>query len=104
MRRNPNRPFLCGSTVDNSAELSLPVVKLLLAGKAKRKVRVCKNCGKSATTTKRCGGCKLVRYCSQDFLNEDWKEHTAECKKGKAREEGGKGKAGRGQREGEEGG
>ena len=57
----------------------------------KKAARVCEKCGKSATTTKRCGGCKLVRYCSEECQLGDWKEHKKSCKNAVARKGGEKG-------------
>ena len=42
---------------------------------------MCEKCGKSATTTKRCRGCKLVRYCSEECQLGDWRAHKADCKR-----------------------
>ena len=36
-------------------------------GQPKRKVRVCKNCGKEASKIQKCSRCRLVRYCSRDW-------------------------------------
>ena len=41
-------------------------------GTPKSKVRVCENCGKEAATMKKCP-CKLVRYCSRECQQEDWR-------------------------------
>ncbi|KAL4503049.1 hypothetical protein ABPG72_014278 [Tetrahymena utriculariae] len=34
-------------------------------------------------TTKRCTACKVAYYCSQDHLNQDWKNHKEDCKRNK---------------------
>jgi len=49
-------------------------------------LNLCEKCGKSATTTKRCGGCKLVRYCSQECQLQDWRAHKVDCKRAKQKQ------------------
>ena len=41
----------------------------------------------------RCGGCKVVRYCSPDCQTEHWKEHKKICKEIKALKKAGKEKS-----------
>lgn len=38
----------------------------------------CVNCQKP--TTKRCGGCKVLYFCSRSCMKKQWKEHKNECK------------------------
>ncbi|KAF9482383.1 hypothetical protein BDN70DRAFT_875130 [Pholiota conissans] len=43
----------------------------------------CLNCQEDNTvnsTPSRCGGCKLVRYCSTECQSADWKRHKKICK------------------------
>jgi len=33
-----------------------------------------------ASLIKRCGVCKLVRYCGKECQSNDWKDHKTRCK------------------------
>ena len=60
-------------------------------GKPKREARVCLKCGKTAEKMKRCGGCRSVRYCSEECQLKGWTVHMGSCKTmASARKEGGK--------------
>ena len=41
----------------------------------------CEVCGDSHEKLKKCGRCKLVRYCSEECQTEDWAEHRHICEK-----------------------
>ena len=60
-------------------------------GTAKREARACQTCGKPATAEKKlkkCSVCRLVRYCSTECRDGDWKVHKVVCrKKGEEEEE-----------------
>jgi len=60
------RGHLSKSVIDNAVYLSkLP--------------NVCGNC-LSDKTTKRCGACKRIKYCSKACQKADWKKHKNICK------------------------
>ena len=42
--------------------------------------RICYGCSRFSLKTHRCSRCRLARYCSQDCLNQNWKEHKIRCK------------------------
>ena len=44
------------------------------------KSKGCINCGKKDVSTKRCSGCKFVRYCSVACQKANWKKHKLVCK------------------------
>ena len=39
----------------------------------------CANCGAKTSTMKRCGQCKLVKYCSAECQRTDWSSHKKRC-------------------------
>ena len=43
-----------------------------------------KGCQK-AGDLQRCGGCKVVAYCSVECQKKDWESHKGDCKKGRTR-------------------
>ena len=45
-----------------------------------------------AKKMKKCSVCQLVRYCSQECQQEDWKKHKKVCKQAGARKKDGGGK------------
>ena len=42
--------------------------------------RICYGCSRYSLKTHRCSRCREVRYCSQDCLNQDWREHKIRCR------------------------
>lgn len=44
------------------------------------KSKGCTNCGKKDVSTKRCSGCKFVRYCTVACQKAHWKKHKPVCK------------------------
>jgi hypothetical protein len=40
---------------------------------------MCSVCGEEDVKTKRCSGCKNIRYCSQKCQRADWKNHKRVC-------------------------
>lgn len=40
---------------------------------------MCSVCGQKDVKTKRCSGCKNIRYCSQKCQRADWKSHKRVC-------------------------
>lgn len=41
----------------------------------------CATCNMSHESLKKCGGCKMVRYCSERCQTEDWAEHKHVCRR-----------------------
>lgn len=41
---------------------------------------LCQHRGNEATRTKKCGRCRVARYCSLECQKMDWKEHKAVCR------------------------
>ena len=41
----------------------------------------CAACGDSHECLKKCGGCKMVRYCMEDCQAKDWPEHKRVCRR-----------------------
>jgi len=41
----------------------------------------CQLCHLATESIKRCGACKVAKYCSADCQKKDWKEHKLGCKK-----------------------
>ena len=40
----------------------------------------CAKCGTKAADVKKCGGCKIARYCSKKCQQTDWMEHKLLCR------------------------
>ena len=55
----------------------------------KRATKACEKCGKEAEKMKACSVCRLIRYCSEECQQGDWKEHKEACKRGAAKVKGG---------------
>ena len=41
----------------------------------------CATCNMSHESLKKCGGCKMVRYCSNQCQTDDWREHKKVCRR-----------------------
>ena len=46
----------------------------------KRLMRNCEGCGVIRKGLKKCGRCKVARYCSRECQSSHWKAHKKECK------------------------
>eukprot|EP00983_Pelagomonas_calceolata_P076646 1153508-Pelagomonas_calceolata.AAC.1 len=44
------------------------------------RARACAECGKTDGGLQRCGGCRVVRYCSAACQRKAWPAHKKECK------------------------
>ena len=42
--------------------------------------KICHGCSRYSLKTHRVSRCREARYCSQDWLNQDWKEHKIRCR------------------------
>ena len=57
----------------------------------KRATKACEKCGKEAEKMKKCSVCRLVRYCSEECQQADWRKNKKVCKLAEPRKGGGKG-------------
>lgn len=60
------------------ASIEIPEEFIVNAKNRPPELNPCGHCQKP--TRKRCGGCHVLYFCSQECLKSAWKEHEAECK------------------------
>jgi hypothetical protein len=64
----------------------VPVFLEFVLIKGEEKYAVCSTCKIISAKTKRCGGCKIERYCSVECQKRDWVNHKQTCKRTRSSE------------------